>query len=124
MDSIIALCVLAKQVWRIATDGKFAGRPKDLAVFPGDVKRSLTAHRATLMQESLEEIECAGCVLGGEYYPCRNTGMVANSLNVVKTRKHLKSFPSQRSTVIKTYNKGETERELLATRPKKLRTLP
>ena len=58
-----------KKLRRIATDGKFAERPKDLAVFPGDVDRHLAAQeqRAALLQESLEEIERSGCALGGEH---------------------------------------------------------
>ena len=64
---MIALYALAtKQLWRIATDSKFADRLKDLAVSPGVVDRSLAAHRAALLQEFLAEIERPGCALDGE----------------------------------------------------------
>ena len=55
-----------------------------LAASPGDVDRSLTAHRATLLQESLKEIERPGCALGGEYFLCKDIGMIANSLSLLK----------------------------------------
>ena len=52
MDNIIAIYTpVIKQLKRIAMEGKFAERLKDLAAFPDIVDRSLSAHRATLMQE-------------------------------------------------------------------------
>ena len=59
-----------KQLRRTVKDGKFAERLKDLAAVPSDVNRPLAAHRATLLQEPLEEMERLGCALGGEYFPC------------------------------------------------------
>ena len=68
----MALYALAiKQMRRYATDGAFAERLKPRGV-PGDVDQSLAAHRATLLQESLEEIERPGCALGGEYLLCKD----------------------------------------------------
>ena len=79
MDNLIALCVpVIKQL-------------RHIAAFPDDADRSLAAHRATLLQEPLEEIERPGCVLGGEYYPGRDIGMIASSLNLVQIRRN--QFP-------------------------------
>ena len=66
-------------------DGRqFTERLKDLAASPADVDRSLAAHRATLLQESLSEIERPGCLLDGEYLLCEDIGMIASSLNLLK----------------------------------------
>ena len=82
---MIVLHVLAtKQLRRIATDGKFAERLKDLAASPGDVDQSLAAHRAALLHEHLAETERPGCALDGEYLPCKDIGMIASSLNLLK----------------------------------------
>ena len=82
---MIALYALVtKQLRRITTDGKFAERLKDLAASPGDADRSLAAHRAPLLQEPLAEIEHPDCALDGEYLPCKDIGMIASSLNLLK----------------------------------------
>ena len=92
-DNIIALCALVtKQLQRIATDSKSAERLKDPTAFPDDADRSLTAPRATLLEESLSEIVRSSCALGGEYYPGRDISMIASSLNLVQIR--INQFPA------------------------------
>ena len=87
MDNTIAVYALViKQLWRIATDGKFAERLKDLAVFPDDADRPLAAHRVALLLEPLEELERSGCAPGREYHLGRDIGMIASSLNLVQIR--------------------------------------
>ena len=65
------------------TDGKFAERLKPRGV-PGDVDRSLAAHRVMLLNEYLEEIERLGCALGGECLLYKDIGTIASSLNLLK----------------------------------------
>ena len=83
-DNVMAQhALVVKQLRRYATDGTFAERLKPRGV-PGDVDRSLAAHCATLLQESLEEIERPGCALGGEYLLCKDISMIASLLNLLK----------------------------------------
>ena len=65
------------------TDGKFADRLKPRGV-PGDVDRSSAANSAALLQEPLGGIEHPGCALGDECLLCKQVGMIASSLSVLK----------------------------------------
>ena len=78
IDNIIALDALViKQLRRIATDGKFAERLKDLAASPDDANLSLAAPRVILLYESVREIERPRSAPGGEYYPGKDIEMIA-----------------------------------------------
>ena len=78
IDNVMALYALViKQLRRYATGGKFAEQLKPRGV-SGDVDRFLAAHRATLLQEPLEEIERPGCAHGGEHLLCKDIGMIAS----------------------------------------------
>ena len=83
INNVMARCVLViKQRRRYATGGKFTERLKPRGVM-GNVDRSLAAHRAVLLQESLEDIERPSCALGDEYLFCKDIGMIASQLNLL-----------------------------------------
>ena len=84
IDNAMALYALViKQRRRYATGSKSTERLVPRGV-PGVVNLSLAAHRATLLQDSLEKIERPSCALGDESLLCKDIGITASLLNLLK----------------------------------------